>query len=106
MALLPAILSFTDKWLRSDLFLVALTTNGRRVSESRQPTSLQRYGCQKVRTLEFFTEFSSISFFLYVLMEVFPCVFYHFLKPVASCFEGGYESFLCDFVENIGGRAF
>jgi hypothetical protein len=45
-------------------------------------------------------------FILHFLMEVFPFVFYHPLKPVDSCFEVSYEGFLSDSVENVGDRPF
>jgi hypothetical protein len=50
--------------------------------------------------------FQAFSFILHLLMEAFPFVFCHPLKPVNTCFEDSYAGFLSDFVENVGHRAF
>jgi hypothetical protein len=39
-------------------------------------------------------------------MEVLPFVFYHSFEPIDLCFEGSYDGFLSDFVENVGDRTF
>jgi hypothetical protein len=68
---------------------------------------LIKYGrVKKFRILGFFTEFSSIFFFLHLLMDIFPFVFCHPLEPVDPCFNDSYDGFLSDFVENVGHRAF
>jgi hypothetical protein len=61
---------------------------------------------QKVCIIGFSLNLQAFSFILPLLMEAFPFLFSHPLKPLGPCFKDAYEDFLSDFVENVGGRAF